>query len=246
MSIHPSLVYTYIITNFGVVEELGNVVWSLDVQIFFNAFTTLFVQCFLAMRVYRLSNKSWLATGTVMILVIAEFLATIVFSIEALPLNTFVEFATLNVLSVTINALGAATDIIIATLLCFMLHRSRTGLRKSDYADHQVVSVPLLPLICISVWPHAWIYIAFYFCSGRLYCNTLLATLNARKGLKGGSRNDDMSLSFQGHTAQQKTNHTMIGRSSKQMPNNISIKIDTTQEYVRDEVSSVYKDTLFG
>ncbi|KAH0830250.1 hypothetical protein J3R83DRAFT_1611 [Lanmaoa asiatica] len=48
-----------------------------------------------------------------------------------------------------------------------------------------------------------------------VYCNTLLATLNARKGLNGASRNDDMSLSFQGHTAQQKTNHSMIGTSSR-------------------------------
>ncbi|KAH0830254.1 hypothetical protein J3R83DRAFT_1615 [Lanmaoa asiatica] len=171
----------------------------------------------------------------------------IIFGIEALPLEA--STATLNGLAITINALGAAGDIVIAMVLCFKLHMSRTGFQKSDTVITKLIVFSintslltslcaLASLICVSVWPHAWIYIAFYYCIGRLYCNTLLATLNARKRLKGGSRNDDMSLSFQGHTAQQKTNHTMIGRSSKQMPNNISIRIDTTQEYIRDEYSA--------
>ena len=30
------------------------------------------------------------------------------------------------------------------------------------------------------------------------------------------------------------------------MPNNISIKIDTTEEYMRDEVSSVCNSSLFA
>lgn len=47
-----------------------------------------------------------------------------------------------------------------------------------------------------------------------VYCNSLLATLNARKGIRGGeSRSDEMSLSLQG--VQQKTNGSMIGVSSR-------------------------------
>lgn len=84
-----------------------------------------------------------------------------------------------------------------------------------------------------------------------VYCNTLLATLNARKVLRGGFLEDDPSISLHTHSLQQRTNHTFPGTTSRvithpHMPNNISVKIDTTEEYVRDEVSSACKAVLFA
>jgi len=104
-------------------------------------------------------------------------------------------------------------------------------------------------IVSITLWPHMFACVAFYFCIGRLYCNTLLVTLNARKGLRGGeSHRGDISLST---GTQQKTNHSFLGTTSKvsylrqdmvslsfshqHAPNNISIKIDTTEEYMGDE-----------
>jgi hypothetical protein len=58
------LVYTYLVTYFGDWAELNNVV-SLVIEVFFNGFTAFVVQSFLAMRVYRLSNKNVLVTGLV-------------------------------------------------------------------------------------------------------------------------------------------------------------------------------------
>jgi hypothetical protein len=46
-----------------------------------------------------------------------------------------------------------------------------------------------------------------------VYCNSLLATLNARKGLRGDSHNDEMSLSLQG--VQHKTTQSIVGTSQK-------------------------------
>ncbi|KAI9460056.1 hypothetical protein HD554DRAFT_2323905 [Boletus coccyginus] len=238
-------VYTYLVTDFGVPAALGEIVWSLIAEVFFNGFTALFVQSFLAMRVYRLSNKSWLATGSVMTLVIGEFVLILVYSIPALRFQTFAQLATLKALSMSVNAVAAVGDVLIAALLCTLLQRSRTGFRRSDTMINKLIifsiNTGLLTSICavaslisIAAWPNTFIYIAFYFCLGRLYCNSLLATLNARKSLRSESRDDEMSLSLQG--IQQKTNQSMIGTTSKRPPNNISIKIDTTQEYVRDEV----------
>jgi len=241
-------VYTYLVTDFGDLSALGEIVWSLIVEVFFNGFTALIVQSFLAMRVYRLSNKSWLATGLVMSLVIGEFVLIVVYSIQALSFQTFTQLATLKALSMSVNAVAAAGDVLIAMLLCTLLQKSRTGFRRSDTMINKLIAFSintgLLTSICavaslisIAAWPNTFIYIAFYFCLGRLYCNSLLATLNARKSLRGDSRSrsDEMTLSLQG--VQQKTNQSMIGTTPnlKRAPNNISIKIDTTQEYVRDE-----------
>ncbi|KAH0839436.1 hypothetical protein J3R83DRAFT_219 [Lanmaoa asiatica] len=183
----------------------------------------------------------------------------------SLPLQTFAQLADLKVmrkknysprnsplmirqdLSMSINAVAAAGDVLIAVFLCTLLQRSRTGFRRSDTMINKLVSVHVDGAFfserrvrsrscSIAAWPATFIYIAFYFCLGRLYCNSLLATLNARKGLRGESRSDEMSLSLQG--VAQKTNNSIVGTTSGRVPNNISIKIDTTQEYVRDEVSN--------
>ncbi|KAF8138662.1 hypothetical protein EV363DRAFT_539039 [Boletus edulis] len=242
-------IYTYLVTNFGNWDELHNVVISLVIEVFFNGFTALLVQCFLAMRVYTLSNKNVFALGAVMILVLLEWILILIFSIKAIPLRTYTQFATINSISMSINAAAAAGDILITIFLCYLLQKSRTGFSKSDWTINKLIMFSintglltsvcaLCSLICISIWPHALIYIAFYYNIGRLYCNSLLATLNARKGLRGPrpeTRNDDISL---GQVTQSKATHTFLGTQSRRVPNNISIKIDTTQEFVRDEYTS--------
>ena len=86
-----------------------------------------------------------------------------------------------------------------------------------------------------------------------VYCNSLLATLNARRIIRGESTDDDVSMSLQGIT-RKTTTQSVIGTTQRasicdepdiffltkhlyqSMPNNISIKISTTQELVRDDI----------
>ncbi|KAI9460427.1 hypothetical protein HD554DRAFT_2028738 [Boletus coccyginus] len=220
---------------------------SLHIEVLFNGITALLVQSFLAMRVYRLSGKNWPTTGSVMILVIGEFgeLHAPKFNLQ---LQTFPQLDSLKALSMSVNAVAVAGDVLIAASLCILLQRSRTGFRRSDSLINKLmlfsINTGLLTSICaiaslvsIIAWPDTFIYIAFYFCLGRLYCNSLLATLNARKLLRAGSRDEDMSLSFKFKGVQPRTNPSMIGMAPRRRPTNVSIKIDTAQEYLRDEVS---------
>ena len=76
-------------------------------------------------------------------------------------------------------------------------------------------------------WPDSFICIAFYFCIGRrtsfvdseaisslyhctVYCNSLLATLNARNEIRSDSIND-VSLSLQSRSAHRRTTHSTLG-----------------------------------
>ncbi|KAI6004146.1 hypothetical protein EDD15DRAFT_2507560 [Pisolithus albus] len=263
-TVHQALVthsaYVYLVTDITNPAGLGDLVWSLIVEVLFNAITAFLVQCFLSMRVYRLSNKSIPVTVVVMSSVIAEFVLSIVYVAKALPFQTFVDLHELQGISSAINATTAASDVLIAGCLCFLLQKSRTGFRRSDTMINKLMLFSLntglltgifavASLISISVWPNAFIYIAFYFCVGRrklvrachwylhaemilraVYCNSLLATLNARRIIRAASTDDDMSMSLQGA---RKTN---LATSQRPMPNNISIKIDTTHELVRDDV----------
>ncbi|KAI9574511.1 hypothetical protein HD554DRAFT_2165994 [Boletus coccyginus] len=261
-------IYTYLVTDFGVYEALGKIVWSLivgdfpfpiviftryiiQIEIFFNAFTTLVVQCFLTMRIYMLSNKNWIATGSAIIFIIAQLFVIFAYAAKAVHFETFQQLSTLKALSVSVNATSSAGDLLIALILCYLLQKSRTGFRKSDMTINKLIVFSintglltsicaLASLFCTVVWPTKFIYIAFYFNLGRLYCNSLLATLNARKRLRSESHIEDISLA-QGGTQRM----TKLGTASKasflrdgRAPNNISIQIDTTHEYMQDEESS--------
>jgi len=71
-----------------------------------------------------------------------------------------------------------------------------------------------------------FLYIAFFFCVGRLYTNSLLASLNARKKIRDASdmnTTSDFSLSL-----------PEFSKSASRHPANISIKIDTTRELTTD------------
>ncbi|EMD41094.1 hypothetical protein CERSUDRAFT_91852 [Gelatoporia subvermispora B] len=241
-TIHQALishtVYTYVITNFGNAEELGSLVWSLIIEVLFNGFTALLVQSFFVLRIWKLSERNlWLTTPT-LLLVIGEFGAVLVYVIEAMQLETFEQLAGLKPLSMTVNALAAAGDVLIAAILCTMLHRSRTGFKRSDTLINKLILFTIntgfltsvcavLSLITIVALPNTFIYICFYFTLGRLYSNSLLATLNARKLLRDRSAvGEVLSLELQ---------HTSTGQMPS--PGGIAIRVDTTKEFARDNAS---------
>jgi len=149
----------------------------------------------------------------------------------------------------TINALAAAGDVLIALVLCTMLQRSRTGFRRTDTMINKLmlftINTGLLTSLCavaslisIVAAPSTFIYIAFYFTLGRLYSNSLMATLNARKSIRGEDP-EAITLSFRGmHKTGSTTMATAATTNAKCQANNISIKVDTIQEYARDRHGS--------
>ncbi|KAJ2914321.1 hypothetical protein MD484_g6095, partial [Candolleomyces efflorescens] len=249
-TVHQALithtVYSYTVTNWGNPIILDSLVWSLLVEVLFNGLTALLVQSFLTMRVWRLSSHNFLLTGFTGLLVVAEFACVIAFTGASLGLKTFSRLANLEALSITVNALAAAGDVLIAATLCTILHRSRTGFHRSDTMINKLilfsVNTGFLTSLCavgslisIVVAGHTFLYIAFFFCIGRLYTNSLLATLNARKMIRGSaggihSTSDNFSFSLRDLPKTGTVN-------SSRRPTNISIKIDTTKEFATDRDS---------
>ncbi|KAJ7122783.1 hypothetical protein C8R44DRAFT_875986 [Mycena epipterygia] len=234
-SIHQGLishtVYWYVITNYSHPEALSTLVWSILLEVLFNGLIGLIVQSFLTMRVWRLSNKNIALTAVTASLVLAEFGCSVAFTIQSLQLSTWEELAKLKGLSMSVNVLGAAADLVIAVILVFYLRRSKTGFKKSDTMISKLimfsVSTGFLTGICavaslvsILIWGQTLIYVAFYFSLGRLYFNSVLATLNARKDILSDDP-EDLSFSLQ---TLSKGPRNMSTRPT------ISIKIDTTHE----------------
>ncbi|EDR07339.1 uncharacterized protein LACBIDRAFT_294515 [Laccaria bicolor S238N-H82] len=163
--------------------------------------TALLVQSFLTARIWILSDRNIWLTGVIGVLVVGEFgsilgsfqLSTLFYSAHSKNSTSVYDHFTL---SITVNALAAAGDILIAGTLCTLLHLSRTGIHRSDTIYTKLIvfslNTGLLTSLCavaslvsILAAGNTFIYIAFFFCMGRLYTNSLLATLNARKRIRG-------------------------------------------------------------
>ncbi|KAK0206186.1 hypothetical protein DFS33DRAFT_1312903, partial [Desarmillaria ectypa] len=250
-SIHQALishtVYYYVVTNFSNPAELENLVWSILLEVLFNGFIGFLVQSFLTMRVWRLSNEKVPLTAVIAALVLAEFGCSVAFTIQSMKLSTWADLTHMRGLSMTVNVVGAVSDVLIAASLFYFLHRSRTGFKQSNTMISKLilfsVSTGLMTSICavaslisILIWGKTLIYVAFYFSLGRLYSNSVLATLNARKDIRGLSEAGDTGDLTQTHSLN--TFRTVLPRFAATAPRqtNISIKIDTTQECVRDDI----------
>ncbi|KAF5393735.1 hypothetical protein D9757_000328 [Collybiopsis confluens] len=165
----------------------------------------------------------------------------------SLRLVTWQDLSKLKGLSMTVNVLGAVADVAIAAGLFYFLQRSRTGFKKSDTMISKLimfsVSTGLLTSVCavasllsILIWGKTLIYVAFYFSLGRLYSNSLLATLNARKSIRGLTDEPgggEASFSLQTFTNKlSRSTRKNMALATNPRQTNISIKVDTTQELV--------------
>ncbi|KAF8903267.1 hypothetical protein CPB85DRAFT_1438422 [Mucidula mucida] len=270
-TIHQALishtVYTYVITNYFNPAALADTVWSLLLEVLFNGFTALLVQGFLTMRVWHLSSRNIWLTGLVSSFVIGEFGCVVVFAVYALfHVHTFEELGELKALSITVNALAACGDITITTALVCLLAQSRPRFANSRRMIKMLIiysiNTGLITTLCaiaslvsILAWGHTFIYITFFFCIGRLYSNSLLATLNARKRIRASGEGVNTTSDNQGwaspsriflrnrnpvHLVRRRVLGALVTFDSSLMlwtkhPTNISIKIDTTKEFATDD-----------
>jgi len=234
------IVYFYLVTSYAYPQALGNLIWSFTVQVVFNGVIDLLVQGFLTYRVYLLSHKNRLLTAAFASLVLGLFSIQMVYTILSHRLVEVVQLDRLKPLSVSVDIMAAILDLLLAVTLCYLLHKSRTGFEKTDHAINRVmlfiVNTGLMTSICATtalitflVWQKALIYAAFYFLGGRLYTNSLLATLNSRRV----SHVTDASMISLGAVAA--SNAVETRRASR---NNITVKVDTTNDIYRDNIEA--------
>jgi hypothetical protein len=105
--------------------------------------------------------------------------------------------------------LYVVTDLLVALLLCYFLHSSRTGIKRTDtlinklivYAIHNglITSVADIFVIAFNIaYPKNLVYLSIYQIVANLYSNSFLATLNARRPTK--SVNDNFSTTDNANT----------------------------------------------
>ncbi|KAA1465968.1 hypothetical protein DENSPDRAFT_876138 [Dentipellis sp. KUC8613] len=236
--------YEYLITNYFNPTYLSKINRTLLIEVFFNGFTAILVQSFFILRIYRLSNRNLWLVIPITILALAQLSVVFAYTARGLEMTFFTELDEIKGLTMSINSTTAATDISIAVVLCALLHNSRTGFRRSDNMINKLmifaVNTGLLTsidAICsltfVAAMPDKFIYICFFFNLGRLYSNSLMGTLNARKMLRGTTNEETMSGGVAMNTMS-RNGTASINPNTRQTSGGITIKIDTTKEYARD------------
>ncbi|KAJ7139644.1 hypothetical protein C8R44DRAFT_765035 [Mycena epipterygia] len=213
-TVHQALIshviYNYLVQNFANPLYLFYNEWSLDIQSLFETLICFTVQCFFLLRIWRLSNGKYILVIIPALPILGGFALGLVYVITNFPEKSIPEaFIRFHKYSEGINGATAAGDILLAVLMVYLLYNSRTGIKTTDtlvnklmiYTVNTGVATSLCAILTLATaqaWGKAFIYGAFYFNASRLYINSMMASLNARQGLRKNSDVVDMSSYLQG------------------------------------------------
>jgi hypothetical protein len=190
-------VWNYLIPHFGDVERYDFIPWSVAMTIAVTAVLTFIVHCFLAWRIHKLTQNAWI-TSPIFILAVLRLTAACVTTAEMIRTQSFTEFSKHFRWVFTVGlALSSTVDVLITVVLCIKLWSSRTGSINTDFVIDSLVrytfengsltcAATVLSMICWLTMSYNRIFLGLHFMIGKLYANSLLATLNTRKQLRQG------------------------------------------------------------
>lgn len=213
-TLHVSLMchalYYYLVTNFGDPANLGTGTWSLFLSLGLNLCMAVLVQTYFTFRISHLSRSTirWWLTSFIMVFVVAHF----AFGLETVILmfikKEFSALSQITLYAATPFAITAVlSDVLIAGSLCVLLHGNRSPIIETNalvntliiYAINRCLLtsvVAVAEVIVFAISPDSLWFIAIDFVIGKLYANSLLASLNSRSALRGRNHTHDGSTSF--------------------------------------------------
>ncbi|KAI1786239.1 hypothetical protein LXA43DRAFT_1111420 [Ganoderma leucocontextum] len=206
--------FIFFVNDFGRQATLVNTPPSLALETAANALIATLTQLFFAYRLYIVSRKNRVLVSVIVspnpnlvhatvqlltravgklvlaILSLGPAAWTAVFFLGASSLFNL-GLPKVRVIASLATGLPAICDILIAWGLCYYLHTSRSGFKKSDTVIDRLMLYTIecgaLTAVCqtcilvtFAALPGRIIFIPFQLVVGKLYCNALLASLNVR------------------------------------------------------------------
>ncbi|KAL1940668.1 hypothetical protein VTO73DRAFT_8103 [Trametes versicolor] len=201
-----------LVVGFGNPDTFSRAIWPLTISIGLTAVTTFFVHGFFSYRIHTLSRGKWYITGTLVTLSIVRVVSAIVSCGGLLHYKSFPLFLADRGFKGTF-LLGVSTsallDILVTAILCYYLRQRRSGLARTDRIVDLLTLytvetgmltciVTTASLICWAAMPTTLIFLSLLLSLGKLYANTFLASLNARRSLS--DRTQTVSTAPEGHS----------------------------------------------
>ncbi|KAK0445952.1 hypothetical protein EV421DRAFT_1902302 [Armillaria borealis] len=187
--------YFYLIEMFGDLSgALVHSIWSFKAQLVINVVIVVYVPGLYAIRLWKLGRHFHKILPWLVFLAMASSLGAGIFMIY--EISTTPNFSAISDIKTSIYAVFstvAATDFVIALMMCYYLHKSRAAMNVSTTACRvlnlmRLVIVSglatstcsLLTLISYIAWPESLIFLGIVFILPKLYVNSLLAMFNHR------------------------------------------------------------------
>ncbi|KAI0700870.1 hypothetical protein BC835DRAFT_1411720 [Cytidiella melzeri] len=191
------ILYWYLISNYGNSLSLENPVWSIIMHVLVTSVTQTVVRGMFATRIWRLSHGNWIIVLLISIVSLTDLVTCLIITVKAFH-TTFAGLQKLSALVYLEFAAGFAGDALVAASLCYILHRSRTGFRRTETVITLLTMYIIntgksclftaltasISLILFASQPNSFVYIAVYFQLSKLYVNAYLAMLNARDKMR--------------------------------------------------------------
>jgi len=197
-------VWQYFVVHFGDDTFLAYTHAPLVISLVVTSAVSSTVQSFFIYRIWLLtrSHFRWLLPAILMPFVVAQLVLGGLCTVVAMAFDTSLSAVSESLLSTAANAgngVAMAVDITITISLCTLLAMTRTGfhtdtdrmlLRLIFISVNTGLSSALfafLSVILLVVYPTNLIFTALYYPLCTVYCNTILASLNVRSYVRGGS-----------------------------------------------------------
>ncbi|KLO12041.1 hypothetical protein SCHPADRAFT_439252 [Schizopora paradoxa] len=190
-SMHAS--YYFTVTHHARSLESLDIVWSLRMSVFLTGILAFITHVFFAIRIHKLSNHNLWISGTIGSVTAIR----IAFSIASLKLadtqSSFSAFLTLkfDVVVYTMIAAAASEVVLTAGLLYFLIIGEKSFTNADSIFDRVLVyliNTGLLRsmlvfacLFCAAFMKSNLVFAGIYFIFSKLYTNSFMAVLNARR-----------------------------------------------------------------
>ncbi|KAK0221337.1 hypothetical protein IW262DRAFT_892368 [Armillaria fumosa] len=207
LTIHA--IFHYTVDSFGDFSALGNVVWSFKLQILVNVIIIVFVQSLYAIRLWRFGRHfhrflPWI----VIFVVVCGFAVGVLLVYKTYSITTFTGLASMDWAIDAAFATSTGIDFFISFAMCYYLHKSRSISEFSSTNSRLLVlmwfvlmsglatsACSTIALITYIVLPNTLVFLGVEFLLTKLYVNSLLSMLNARKRLQGANTGSGTALS---------------------------------------------------
>jgi len=196
--------YHYLATNFNNPDAQEYLIAPLALTMGLTATITFLVQCFFALRVWKLSHGNAFVTVLIVIVSMARLSCGWTTTAKTIEHHSFLYLSTvLRPLFFAGVSLAVGADVIITISLTYWLTVSRRKTQTMEAVIDKIILytmetgllisvVSITALIFLGTMPRNFLYIATHFVISKLYVNTFLATLNTRTSLRarvGGAPN---------------------------------------------------------
>ncbi|KIJ09632.1 hypothetical protein PAXINDRAFT_172429 [Paxillus involutus ATCC 200175] len=241
-------IWIYLIENFGDTAKIDMIPGTLAMTVALTAILTFVVHCFFAQRIHKLSRRNWRITGPLMAFAFLRLCSASVTTAEMIHMRTFSSFKAKFRWIFTLGlALSCFVDIMIAGFLCYSLRSNRKASSSMDRVINSVIlytfennsltsAATVVSMICWLTMPSNLVFMGLHFVIGKLYANSLLATLNARRRLQNERAQRGLSaelpVAFPGYASRFRTNQS--SRSEPPAATKVEINVEKTVEYEVD------------